>query len=65
MKRRHKPAGRVPSSHGGNRMNKRISEGMQTTLLVFALVGAWAVLDWSITPDPQPDLLMVELARAR
>ncbi len=46
-------------------MKIRISPGMQTTLLVIAICIAWAVVDWTLTPEAEPDALLVELARAK
>lgn len=45
-------------------MKRRISEGMQTTLLVIAICIAWAVVDWSLTPEAC-DPILSELANAR
>ncbi len=41
---------------------RRISAGMQTTLLVVALVALWGVLDSMLTPEVNDDPLLIELA---
>lgn len=45
-------------------MKIRISHGMQTTLLVIAIYLAWAVVDWTLTPEAS-DPILSELANAR